>query len=137
MPVLAAIDIDMRSDAIISEAKSLADAFDEELHVIHANSLADLKEISQTDSDHKRTIVEQFEDEITEIASPISDVVVPVCAIGQPATEVVEYAKRHDVIYVVIGGRRRSPVQKAIFGSTAQKILLNAPCSVVVTLPES
>ena len=134
MPVLAAIDIDERCDAIISEADSLAEAFDEELHVMHANSLSDLREVSSSDAAKKRTIVEQFEDEIVEITSPIADDIVPVCAIGQPATQVVDYADRHDVSYVVIGGRRRSPVGKALFGSTAQKILLNAPCPVVVTL---
>ncbi len=32
---------------------------------------------------------------------------------------------------VVVGGNRRSPAGKAVFGSDAQAILLNAPCPVV------
>jgi nucleotide-binding universal stress UspA family protein len=41
---------------------------------------------------------------------------------------VVELAEAVDADRVVVGGQGRSPAGKAIFGSTAQTILLNAPC---------
>jgi nucleotide-binding universal stress UspA family protein len=44
--------------------------------------------------------------------------------------EIVEFAEEHDVDLVVVGGRRRSPSGKAVFGSTAQAVMLNAPCPV-------
>jgi nucleotide-binding universal stress UspA family protein len=43
---------------------------------------------------------------------------------------VVEIAEDVDADLVVIGGRRRSPSGKAVFGSIAQNVLLNAPCPV-------
>jgi|AntDeeMetagen285_2_1112576.scaffolds.fasta_scaffold00874_3 nucleotide-binding universal stress UspA family protein len=43
---------------------------------------------------------------------------------------VVEIANKVDADRVIIGGRRRSPTRKAIFGSTAQEVMLNAPCPV-------
>ncbi|MFC6954266.1 universal stress protein [Halorubellus litoreus] len=51
---------------------------------------------------------------------------------GSPSGEIIEYLDDHDVDQVVIGGRRRSPTGKAIFGSTAQKVTLSARCPVTI-----
>ena len=47
------------------------------------------------------------------------------------AEEIVEIAETEDVTLVVIGVRHRTPVGKLIMGSTAQEILLRAPCPVL------
>jgi len=51
---------------------------------------------------------------------------------GSPSGEILDYLDDHDVDQVVVGGRRRSPTGKAVFGSTAQKVTLNAPCPVTI-----
>lgn len=51
--------------------------------------------------------------------------------VGEASSDVVSYAKKHEARYIVIGGRKRSPAGKAVFGSTAQSILLNSGSSVV------
>jgi nucleotide-binding universal stress UspA family protein len=48
-----------------------------------------------------------------------------------PGEALVEFAKEHDIDMVVIGVRRRSRVDKMVFGSTAQYTILNAPCPVL------
>ncbi|MEJ2041543.1 MAG: universal stress protein [Desulfosarcinaceae bacterium] len=48
-----------------------------------------------------------------------------------PGEDLVEYAKEKDVEEIVMGIRRRSKVGKLLFGSTAQYVILNAPCPVV------
>ena len=48
-----------------------------------------------------------------------------------PAEEVLDAAEQHRADLIVIGLRRRSPVGKLIMGSTAQRILLEAPCPVL------
>jgi nucleotide-binding universal stress UspA family protein len=45
--------------------------------------------------------------------------------------DLVQIAGEYQVDEVIIGVRRRSKVGKIIFGSTAQLVVLNAPCPVV------
>jgi nucleotide-binding universal stress UspA family protein len=45
--------------------------------------------------------------------------------------ELVDYAKRNKLDEIIIGFKRRSKVGKLMFGSTAQYVILNAPCPVV------
>lgn len=50
----------------------------------------------------------------------------------EPGGAIVAAAEREDVDRIYLYSRKRSPAGKAVFGSTVQRVLLNASCPVVV-----
>ncbi|MFC7142751.1 universal stress protein [Halosimplex aquaticum] len=51
-------------------------------------------------------------------------------AVGPRGETIVDLAEDVDADLVFVGGRKRRPSGKAVFGSTAQTVLLEAPCPV-------
>ncbi|MFP8889202.1 universal stress protein [Natrialbaceae archaeon A-CW2] len=52
---------------------------------------------------------------------------------GDTVADILQEADEFDVDAIVLGGRKRSPVGKAIFGSVTQSVILEADRPVVVT----
>jgi nucleotide-binding universal stress UspA family protein len=50
--------------------------------------------------------------------------------VGSIGEGIVALAEETDADLVFVGGRKRRPTGKAVFGSTAQTVLLEAPCPV-------
>lgn len=57
--------------------------------------------------------------------------------VGNVAESINKIAETKDADRIVISGRNRSPAGKAIFGSTAQNVLLGSPCPVTYVRPQS
>jgi nucleotide-binding universal stress UspA family protein len=51
-------------------------------------------------------------------------------ALGEQGDSIVRVADEVDADMAIVGGRKRSPTGKAVFGSVAQRVMLNAPCPV-------
>lgn len=132
MTIAAAIDTGGSAKRIVAEAVELSQAFQDELQIIHVIEKSDLDQgTGETERADSRTVKQQAEDIVSHVASDLSGHFVPIGLIGNPASEIVKYSNDNEIDYLVIGGRRRSPVGKALFGSTTQRILLNADCCVI------
>ncbi|MFB6155231.1 MAG: universal stress protein [Haloferacaceae archaeon] len=51
-------------------------------------------------------------------------------AVGDHGERIVRIAEETDADLVLVSGRKRSPTGKAVFGSTAQEVMLSSPCPV-------
>ncbi|WP_436935012.1 universal stress protein [Halovenus marina] len=140
-----------RSAEMISEAGELAEAADVPLTVLtvvsdeeYSGDADVLKTISDIEGANYEMSAAEYAKEVAE--SAISDILskydIETEAVGRAvgddddrASEVLKTAERHDNDYIFLLGRRRSPAGKAVFGDTAQKVILNFD-QYVVTLTE-
>lgn len=140
MSIVAAVDRSERGDEIVEEAHELATAFDEDLHIIHVLSQSEFVELERTsvegtgqaiDMEDVRGIAREIAE---ESAADITNDYTATGLVGDAADEILRYSSDNDARYIVISGRRRSPVGKALFGSITQSVLLEADIPVVTTI---
>lgn len=140
MSIVAAVSGDDNSERIVEEGVRLAEAFDETLVVVHVMSEEEFDEHSEIQTGYsvskgENNAVETAKDVVRRLDDPPSGVET-VGRVGDPATQVLAEAQQRDSRYIVIGGRKRSPTGKAVFGSPTQSVILNASRPVVTVLAE-
>lgn len=142
MTIVAAVDRSNQAIAVVEESVQLAEAFGDDLHVVHVLGQSEFLELERTSVDDTGQPVPM--DEIRNVAREIAgeaaegvaDGAESVGLVGRAADEIVRYANDQDARYVVIGGRKRSPVGKAVFGSVTQDVLLEANRPVVTVIQQ-
>ena len=146
MTVLAAVGETDNDRRVAEVGHDLAAAYDDELvllHVIpdvdsdaHIDDIARLSGLDAATLDHERESAARYARAVADNVLPEDGVVESRGRVGVPAEVIVEMAEGLDARYVVVGGRRRSPVGKAVFGSTTQTVLLEADAPVVAVMAE-
>lgn len=146
MTILAAIDENERSKHAVAVAYDLATTYDDTmvaLHVVpredyeqHRDEIRTIPEFNDFSIEQEVESAASFADDFvgTALDDPDPSRVEPMGRVGDVTAEILSVAEDLDPRFLVISGRRRSPAGKAIFGNTAQRILLNANCPVVTKL---
>lgn len=127
MKILVAFDGSNVAKAALDTAKKHARAFEAQLVLVW--SMAKGEEDQQEAIHSAENTLAYWKDEITGEGL---DCETHLLIRGlEPGEDLVRFAREHDVQEIVIGVRRRSKVGKLVFGSTAQYVILKAPCPVV------
>lgn len=68
---------------------------------------------------------------ISALGLPEEQVVTEV-QVGEPAEEIVDYARLEQVDMIIMGSRGLSPIKEILLGSVSDKVLHTAPCPVLI-----
>lgn len=138
MTILTAIE--SPSDTkLIEQASQLARAYDDELVVLHVFTREEFEDRAEGRDDY---YLDDGAYDAAKVSEAATDAVLSGDTpnvffqgrIGEPTEEILDEAKRTNARYLVVGGRKRSPVGKAVFGDTTQEILLHATLPVVTVM---
>lgn len=144
MVILAAVGEHHSNVPIIETAQDLATAYGDDLRVVHVIPDADTGSHFQrlrrrapfgddefeVSPDQARAVVEQMIE--TAVDDPDPERTSPVGRVGEPGDEILGLADEVDARYIVIGGRKRTPAGKVLFGSITQRIILDTDRPVVI-----
>lgn len=146
MAILVATDVQNIPDRVIEVGADIANAYDDELVVLHVLDEDEEDEPLPLDSGAYTYGDRQADDynpidHAKEIALKAANrtlgndaSVTPKGRTGTAEEEIIDEARAIDARYIVVGGRKRSPVGKAIFGSTTQSVLLSAEQPVMTVM---
>jgi nucleotide-binding universal stress UspA family protein len=84
----------------------------------------------------KKEDIDKAESKLEKLKTPFRTDNIPCEAqvsvsVQSPGEDLVNYVKDNDIDEIIIGVKKRSKVGKLVFGSTAQYVILEAPCPVV------
>lgn len=142
MSIIVAVDRTGPRTPLLREARALADAFGDELYVVHTMNQSTFREL-ETESVETtgktidlNDVREMARGVATEAADEAGIDAKTVGLVGDPADAVLKHANNENARYIVVGGKRRSPVGKALFGSVTQTLLLDSELPVVTVMIE-
>ncbi len=119
--ILYPTDFSSYSNQAYFHALGLAETYGASLTVVYVHSPG-----TSGDKEYWRRQLEEVRPANTKI--PVSHVLLE----GDPATEIARFAADAGIDVIVIGTHGRTGVDRLVIGSVAEKVMREAPCSVLV-----
>jgi nucleotide-binding universal stress UspA family protein len=146
--ILVATDASAASNRALEMAAQLAEQYDAELFIIHVirdmQIPFEIKEIPELESQQIESFNEAREKIMRKIAENVLKVaqekmmkagvkkVQTTIGTGDPATSILDFAKRREIDMIVIGTRGLGKLKGTIIGSVSRKVTNNAETSCLI-----
>jgi nucleotide-binding universal stress UspA family protein len=127
MKILVGYDGSKVAEDAVKLAQKYGHAFKADIHIM--TSLEQSPELKKEDIDKAESKLEKLRTSFKSDGIPCETQAS--VSYQSPGEDLVRFAKENDIDEIIIGVRRRSKVGKLVFGSTAQYVILEAPCPVV------
>ena len=137
--VLVAYDNSADADLALSYATSLAQQYQTEVHLLHviSDTAPEEPELAWSKANREASYeiaARRLRRAIPNETTLWCDLVTAV-RIGQPAHEILSYAKEKEIDLICIGASGTGFSLEKLFGSTVDRVLRNAPCPILVSRP--
>ena len=126
MKIMVGFDGSRVSKAALELAEARAQAFDAQLFLVC--SMVGGPEVPKRDFENNELELEYQKSRLND-KNIACESLLSVRGL-EPGEDLVRLAQEQQVDEIVVGVKRRSKVGKFVFGSTAQYVILNAPCPV-------
>ena len=124
MSILATVD-DAESSLVVQRGYELAQAFDEDLVVLHVMPETETTEEAKSVAENAIRLALDDPENVSAAG-----------ALGDPAPRILSEAEARNASYIVLGPHKQTPIGKALMGSVSQLVLLNADCTVAFVAEE-
>jgi nucleotide-binding universal stress UspA family protein len=138
--LLVAYDASSDADLALNYGVSLAQEYQAELHLLHV--ISDVENTQEPELAWSSAEQESsYEIAARRLQRAIPKEVFLWCKIvtavrcGQPANEILAYAKEHEIDLICMGASGTGFSLDKLFGSTVDRVLRHAPCPVLVSRP--
>lgn len=138
--ILIPTDFSEMSKVSLSYAKGLVEAFDAQLHCVHVVDDAyqywsaigpESLPVGPPPDEMVELGRKRMARFCTELLADLKHPVKSHVAYGRPFSEIIAYAREHEIDLIVMSTHGRGAIAHALLGSTTEKVVRKAPCAVL------
>ncbi len=139
--VVVPVDFSSTTDKVVDYAMTVADKLGAEvlffhaindfqgydMMLVHPSFIGMTKDLEKESKERINSLVEEYKDRKNGVGGDV--------AIGDAAEEIIKYAEEQNADMIIIGTHGVKGLEKILMGSTAERVVKNATCPVLVFNP--
>jgi len=139
--VVIPIDFSSNMDKVVDFGLSIADTFRAEVHFLHVVDDFkgyDMMLVHPSFKSMTNDLQQEANERMTQVVADYNkreNSVIGHVAVGYAADEIIAYAKKIDADMIIIGTHGNKGLERILLGSTANQVVKNASCPVLVFNP--